>query len=101
MLAVALLLLASCQSVLCPNDQMLSRPAEAGTYTLGVAQAECNSDPVPPLASDPEQHRLTVSSDRKQVQETFVRGGKTYLVEYDVVEVRPALLGIGYPPSSS
>jgi len=54
----------------------------------------CTSAPVVPIASDPEQHQLTLSADRKTLLETFVRNGKTYVIEYDVLSIAGTTLMI-------
>ena len=81
------LLATSCASTICPNDRSATRPALAGQYFLGVSQSTCSDTPVPRPALDNEQHQLTLSTDRKSVSETFVRDGKAYAVEYDVVSI--------------
>ena len=84
-----LLLFAAC-GVFCPNDE--TRLAISGRYVLAVSQPMCANEPAISLASDPEQHSLTLSADRKTVQETFVRAGKTYVIEYDTVSIKPTTL---------
>jgi hypothetical protein len=80
----ALLMLTSC-GIICPPDS--TRPAVAGSYVLGAPMGACTDIPVVPLTPDPERHQLTLSTDRKTVLETFVRNGKTYVIEYDVVSI--------------
>jgi len=77
----------ACASTICPNDSSATRPALAGRYFLGVSQSTCSNTAVPRPPLDSEQHQLTLSSDRKSVSETFVRDGKAYSVEYDVVSI--------------
>jgi hypothetical protein len=76
----------------CSDDTSETRPAVAGSYYLGTNHATCIDVKVPPLAADPEQHRLTLSGDRKVVTETFVRGGRSYVVTYDVLSIDPRSL---------
>ena len=86
---LCLSLFAACD-VFCPNDETF--PALSGRYVLAVNQPMCGNEGATPLASDPEQHALTLSADRKTVQETFVRGGKTYVIEYDTVSIKATTL---------
>lgn len=76
--------LAACD-FLCPDDTHL--PAMPGHYVAAAAAPTCQSMYLMPVASDPEQHAMTLSSDRRTVQETFVRNGKTYVLEYDVTGI--------------
>ena len=71
--------------VFCGDDT--HRPALSGHYVPALAAPRCGDSALAPAASDPEQHAMTVSSDRRTVQETFVRNGKTYVIEYDVVGI--------------
>jgi hypothetical protein len=73
--------------VVCPNDREVSRPAKPGTYLLAQVPTECTEAPVLPLVSDAEMHQLTLSADRSQVTETYVRDGKSYVVVYDVTSI--------------
>ena len=77
----------SCASKICPNDKSATRPAVAGRYFMGAPQSTCSDTLVPRPQLDSEQHQLTLSPDRKSVTETFVRDGKAYVVEYDVVSI--------------
>lgn len=92
LLCLPLLLLASCGSILCPDD--VTRPAAPGTYLLAVPQTVCTDLLAVPMTPDAEQHQLTLSADKKKVLETWVRNGKTYTVEYDVVGTSPVTLMI-------
>jgi len=76
--------------VFCPNDETF--PVVSGRYVLADTLPMCANHWATPLAPDPEQHSLTVSADRKTVQETFVRGGKTYVIEYDTVSIQATTL---------
>jgi len=82
---VALLLtLGACDSF-CPDDYKL--PALPGQYVAAPATTMCGDTALLPIPSDPERHTMTLSSDRRTVQETFVRNGKSYVLVYDVVGI--------------
>jgi hypothetical protein len=83
---VAFPLALACGAV-CPNDKEVSRPAKPGTYLLAQVPTECDEAPVSPLVSDAELHQLILSADRRQVTETYVRDGKSYVVVYDVTSI--------------
>ena len=82
---VALLVSLAACDIFCPDDYRL--PALPGHYVSAVAAPACRDSVLPPTASDPEQHTMTLSTDRRTIQETFVRNGKTYVLEYDVTGI--------------
>lgn len=82
---MALLLSLGACDIFCPDDTHL--PALSGQYVAAMAAPMCGDTALPPAVSDPEQHAMTLSSDRRTVQETFVRNGKNYVLVYDVVSI--------------
>jgi len=81
---LVLLTLGACDTF-CPDDYKL--PALPGQYVPAAAAPMCGDTALVPTASDPEQHAMTLSADRRTVQETFVRNGRTYVLLYDVVSI--------------